>query len=256
MPTDRREIRSGQSSVVESNSGGDGKGYMQPIGKYLESPEAVAEYKKTGLVYPRNYKDNAYQEFLERTPGESEGNEFASQNYTRVLAIYRVRQQGGKEFITWSQREVRFTPLGNPESFAKTNMGVYPVLRYQTVREEDKRGIRRTITRPTGEVYDAYSLSFTVDNLDNLYKDCNDTPDLAMQPGDTMDPVSTHYYVKDLRNGTTITVESYQDLRDGKFEDLYSYGKKIESDREAKDLKRAQEKQRKKIEEAKRQRLG
>ena len=226
-----------------------------PTGKYIESKEGVEEYKKVGLSYPRNAWDNAYREFLKRTPSAEEGNEYAKQNYTRILSIGRIRLQGGKEYLGWNQIEVRFDTLGNAENFSRTNLGVYPKLRFRSVRIEDERGLKRTITQPTGEADTAYSLPFTVDNLDKLHKDCTDNSDFELQPGDPEGLSATRYYVTDLRSHTKISVESYDDLRNGEFEDLYNYGKKITSPKQENEAKKKIEKRKKQLENMKLQKL-
>jgi hypothetical protein len=227
---------------------------LVPDVKYSKSPEGLAEYKKARLQYPETYIDKAYQEFLERTPDE-EGNDYRHKNHTRVTKITRVRQPGGKEFLLYDQVEVRYTPLGNPERFALTNLGRYPVLEMKTQIIEESNGLRRRVATPSGQTKTAYSLEYNLTNIDELHKNSIDNPDTYLEDESEESNPVTQYLLHDLRKQRKISIANYEDFRDGKFEELFEYGKKISSDKEAQDIKAKQEELKQRLENSKLDRL-
>jgi hypothetical protein len=49
-----------------------------------------------------------------------------------------------------SQVETRYSPLGNPEQESRLNLGMYPVIEYRNVTQEEETGYRHVVTEPTG----------------------------------------------------------------------------------------------------------
>src|SRR5215211_1560373 len=141
---------------------------LVPDAKYRKSPEGVAEYKKARLQYPDTVWDKAYQSFLERTPDE-EGNDYRHKNKTKILKVVRTRMPGGKEFLVWDQVETRYTPLGNPERFAKTQMGKYPIIETHKIMKQEDSGLKHVVVEPTGRTNTGYSLEYSIENIDTLH---------------------------------------------------------------------------------------
>ena len=235
-------------NLIEPIKGARGR-LTDPNPNYCKSKEGIAEYKKVDLDYPDNYNDIHYARFLERTPAGS-GNTYSHKNKTRVVAIHRTRLPSGKEYLVWHQNETRYSPLGNPEQESRLNLGTYPVIEYRNIIKEEESGYRHTITEPTGTTKTGYSLPYTLKNIDNLHKDASDNYDYEEVSETEAKP--TRYYLQDLRKGTiVINIEKWNDFRDGDFEMLWEYGKKIASEQEAKEIKDRVELQRKQVEEEK-----
>jgi hypothetical protein len=221
--------------------------------KYLKSSEAVAEWKKAKLQYPDSPADVAYQEFLDRTPS-GVGNSFSHQNYTRITAIYRYRLAPGREFLVWNQIEYRWNPVGNMEEMTLLNLGMYPTIIYKNSIKVEASGYRRPVTEPTGETRPSYSLEYTVENIDRLHKDACDTIEYDQITGKQLKP--TRYYLRDLNKPPNDAyIPNWDDFRDGDFDMLWPYNKKIASEHEAQEIKDKREMQRKQVEEQKLDRL-
>jgi hypothetical protein len=241
MSTPRqKELKAGQSSVIQES---DNKAYLHPDSKYVKSEEGVTEYRKAKVPYPDTYIDKAYQQFLDRTPDE-EGNDFRHKNHTRVTKIGRVRLPGGKEYLLWDEVQVRFTPLGNPERFALTNLGCYPIIVIRREMIQESNGLKRVIMRPSDETITGYSLEYSVENIDRLHKDANDNADVALVDEDSISNPTTQYILHSNpdRGNERVSIEKWEDFRDGDFMELFEYGQKITSDKEAEDIKAKQSK--------------
>jgi hypothetical protein len=220
----------------------------KPNPNYLKSPEGIAEFKKVGLQYPENAHDKHWNSVLERTP-DGEGNQYAHKNKTRVTDITRRRLESGKEYLTWNQTEIRYTPLGDPEYKNRTNLGRYPIIEYKHAMKEEKSGYRHAVTQPTGRTKTGYSLEYNVKNIDKLHENASDGYEFEEAINSDMRP--THYAVNDLRKHMTIAIHSWEDFRDGKFDELYQYGTKVTSPEQADDIKKKIESERQQVEQQK-----
>jgi len=219
-----------------------------PNPNYCKSKEGIEEYKKVGLPYPDNHHDKHYQDFLERTPA-GRGNDYTHKNKTRVSDIYRYRLTPEKEYLVWNQTETRYSPLDNPERVTKTNLGRYPIVEMKNVMQVEESGYKHVVTEPTGHTKTGYSLPYTLKNIDNLHKNASDDYEFEEATGKDMRP--THYHLYDARKRNTIAIHSWEDFRDGDFDELYQYSKKVSSDQEAQAIKDEQEKERQQVEEQK-----
>ena len=235
-------------NLIEPTTGPIGR-LTHPNVKYNKSKEGIAEFKKAGMPYPDNYIDEHYDKFLKRTPAGS-GNKFSHKNKTRVTSITRTRLAPGKEFLIWNQTEHRWSPLGNHEQATRLNLGVYPVIEYENVMQEDEdTGYRHVVTAPTGYTKTGYSLEYNLKNIDRLHEEAAD--DYGFEELTQKEIKPTRYYLNDLRKKTTVAIHNWKDFRDGDFDMLWEYGKKIASEQEAKEIKYKVELQRKRLEEQK-----
>jgi hypothetical protein len=243
-------LRNTGMNLIEPTTGPKGR-LTHPNVKYLKSKEGIAEFKKAGLQYPDSYLDEHYEKFLERTPA-GPGNNFSHKNKTRITSVTRIRLAPGKEFLIWNQTETRYSPLGNHEQDTRLNLGRYPVIEYRNVTQEDEdTGYRHTVTEPTGYTKTGYSLEYNLnlESIDNLHKNANDDYEFEELTEKEIKP--THYYLQDLRKKTTVVIRKWEDFRDGDFNELWEYGKKVSSEEEAKAIKAKIEKDRQRVEEQK-----
>jgi hypothetical protein len=220
----------------------------RPNPNYLKSKEGIEEYKKVGLQYPENAHDKHWNGVLERTP-DGEGNQYAHKNKTRVTGITRRRLASGKEYLTWHQTEIRYTPLGDPEYKSRTNLGKYPIIEYKHAMKEEKSGYRHPVTQPTGNTKIGYSLPYTVENIDRLHQNAVDG--YQFEEAINIDMRPTSYALLDERKHMVYSIKNWEDFRDGSFEDLYEHGRKTESDEERKAIKENIQKQMQQVEQQK-----
>jgi len=226
---------------------------LVPDAKYRKSPEGIEEYKKARLQYPDTVWDKAYQSFLERTP-DVEGNDYRHKNKTKILKIVRTRLAGGKEFLVWDEIETRYTPLGNPERFARTALGKYPIIETRKIIKQEDSGLRRVVTEATGLTKTGYSLPYTPENIDRLHKNAVDDPDADITDEEE-GARPTQYLVHDTRGNRMVSINNWEGFRDGDFYELFEYGKKVSSPKEAEDIKAKQEELKQRLEDSRLDRL-
>ncbi len=241
-----RQKTVGPSNVMESEN----KAYLQPNPKYTKSEAGISQYAKLKLPYPDSYLDALYQKFLDRNP--TEDNPYASENKTIILGLTRVRTQTGKQYLAWNELETRHDGFANKETFARTEIGTYPIIQKRTVLRESSSGIRKKVEEPTGTTTIGYWFEFNKDNMEKLHKNCVDNyvytqddtgADTTIRP--------TGYAVNDLRTSTVITVQSYKDLLEGDFDELVQYGKHIKSEKEGQQIRKQISQQKKRLEKQK-----
>lgn len=219
-----------------------------PHVNFLKSPEGVKEYKRYGLSYPNNNRDLQYEKLLTDTPAV-EGNDYRHKNKTRITYLVRLRLTPEKQYLLWDQRETRYDPLGNPHTITRTGMGRYPIIGVSKVMVQKESGLKEVVEEVTGKVSTGYLLPYTLTNIDKLHENCNDEYEYDEVAGKEVRP--TNYAVYDGRKKTSVAIKEWASFRDGDFDELYTYGKKIESDKEAQAIKDKIELERQKVEQQK-----
>jgi hypothetical protein len=183
-----------------------------------ESPEGIAEYKKIGKEYPQSVLDKDFTAFMHKIAWDPDKREI-------IGGITRVKMADDTEFLTYGSKwEGHDKMYGNYDKRFRGELGVYEAIEKRTtlVLNEEKNEFEERVMPGRREI--RYSIPFTKAALEDLHKRCNDS-------GAKMTD-RTKYYVQ-REGGTTITVETYNDFLNGKFDDLHKYGK-IPSDEEDK----------------------
>jgi hypothetical protein len=175
-----------------------------------ESPEGIAEYKKIGKEYPRTVLDKDFTSFMKKIAWDPSKRE-------TIGDITRIRLADNSEFLIYGSKWEGHDKLyGNYDERYWDEVGVYEGLEKQITRvlNEEKNEFQEVVK--VGRRDTRYSIPFTKQNLEELHKKCNDR---AARIGDR-----TKYSVWP-EGGTKISVETYQDFLDGRFDDLHKYGK-------------------------------
>ena len=182
--------------------------------RYWYSAIGEEQYKKIDLPYPKHPFDNAYDSFKKKT-ASSQDNQFIINRLIRIK-IPETEDQD-KEYILYDLQEIRKDGMGNPKSFTRTNLGLYPIPQRTAIRAFDEDGQPIVKTGGISEINDGYEFLFTPEKADELHKlGCVDKFTLARRN-------KTQYLVEKLGE-YTISVNSFKDWRDGDFETLYYSG--------------------------------
>jgi hypothetical protein len=122
-----------------------------------------------------------------------------------------------QEYILYDLKEIRNDGLGNPKSFARTNLGQYPIPSRTLIRafDEDNQPIIKTGN--VSEVNTGYEFPFTKEKAEELHKWCIDKVTASKTK-------KTEYIVERLGE-RKITCKSYKDWLTGDFEVLYATGR-------------------------------
>lgn len=197
---------------------------------YWKSQEGLKEYQKIGVPYPTTEWDKDYDRFIEKTGGTAEG----VKEKTEIKRITRVQASDEKEYIIYDENKVRYDGLDNADRRFRENIGTYPIPQGKKEVYYDENNIQKTRTTNINNVETGYSIPFTKQKLEELHKNAADK--VAQRTG------KTQYFVEKL-NGSLISVESYEDLREADFEELFKYGKKKLSWKEEKEQRRLEKEQ-------------
>lgn len=175
-----------------------------------ESPEGIAEYAKIGKEYPRTVLDKDFTAFMQKIAWDPNKKETVQQ-------ITRIKLADDTEFLTYGSKwEGHDKMYSNYDERYRGELGTYEGIEKLVARvlNEEKNEFQEVVKPGRTEI--RYSIPFTKEKLEELHKKCNDK---AARMTDR-----TKYYVQP-EGGTTITVERYEDFANGKFADLYKYGK-------------------------------
>jgi hypothetical protein len=177
---------------------------------FTKSKEGEAEYKKIGIHYPDSLDDEGYEEWLKETSAE-QLKEYSNHKEKEVSQISRHRV-GEEEYITYSMSHYRLDKALNLTHRWLPNIGIYPIPR---ARFSVTYGDFGKQTRKFEEVIAidrGYSIPFSKKNMDkikNIGLPLNGRGSFAVVT----------------KNGLPITVNSFEDLRDGDFDELAHFGK-------------------------------
>jgi hypothetical protein len=182
---------------------------------YIKSKEGVDAYTSIGLTYPPTLQDEDYEAWVKDT-NASELPKYSKHKPVEVTRITRIKTGGGgggedEEYITYNTIEYRLDKALNVTHRPRSGHGTYPnpVARY-TVTPGDFGVQNRTVSEVISTER-CYSIPFTPENIDKI-------KDLGMQF-----ECKVGYSVMS-PNGMKLTVASYEDLRNGSFEELCAFG--------------------------------
>jgi hypothetical protein len=182
------------------------------VSGFTRSKEGEAEYKKLGLTYPEELFDRLYvEDFLSNTIIE-DLSKYTNHKPKEVLSIKRIKSGEEREYIVYSITEYRLDEALNVKHWFLPNIGIYPIPRplYKTKIGpfgKQEREVSEILSVDTG-----YSIPFTRKNMDKIKS-------LGMQIEGKIS------YLVQLPNGILISVQSFEALRDGVFEELVHWGR-------------------------------
>jgi hypothetical protein len=182
---------------------------------FIKSPEGIAEYEKIGQSYPSELMDDLYEtDFLKDTTADPKllAEHGEGHKPIEVLNIFRKKTREGKQYIYYGQTEYRLDKALNLKHWSPSRLGQYPIPRgrYEIVHKdfgETERVLREILHVDTG-----YSIPFTPENLDKIR-------DLGLNKDG-----KTGYYLE-AENGIILFVATYNDLRNGDFDELAHFNK-------------------------------
>lgn len=196
---------------------------------YWKSDEGLKAYAKIEQPYPVTEWDKDYDRFIAETKSSDE----RGRTKRTITRLTRVHGADGKDYIVYSERELRFDDLGNSKKRFRDNLGQYPQPEGHYSIYYDTNNQQKTKIDSITNINTGYFIPFSPKKMDELYKyTVNDVPQRAGR---------TEYFVQRI-NDSLISVESFEDLRDGEFDELAKYGKRTAAWKEEKDkLKKEQE---------------
>ena len=174
----------------------------------IQYTRTVEEYKKTGLPF-RITPQYAHEERFYNKTKQS------AIHIVEVRGVERIQDASGNEWLNWSQTVRRADGWENLRKTNTSDVGISKrgVPTFGGGYDEDGNLVKK-ITG-TSRVEDIFNTPFTVENLEKL------SP-FFVQKGEKN---PTEFGVKTQFNSRKIVVKTYEDFRDGKFEDLYKTGK-------------------------------
>lgn len=178
---------------------------------YWKSDEGLKEYKKIDYPYPTTEYDKDFDLFLKKTEVN------ADKQKIKINRITRIQGADNKEYITYDETVTRFDGLGNPEKRFRENLATYPIPQGQKEVSYDSNNNQQVKTKSISNIETGYSIPFSKAKLEELHKNAFDN--VTQRAG------KTQYYVQKI-NGSPVTVQSYEDLKEADFEELFKYGKK------------------------------
>ena len=160
-----------------------------------------------------------------------------------IHKITRVKRFDGQEFLVYASTvEGRDSVYNRLHKFYRDNLGKYIELEIDKINTIDEAFVNnpnmdadfdidgnlktsgksafKTVIQVLGE-HEAYSIPFSAKNLEKLKEKCKDKTSASVAKIED----TTSYFVS-RENGITISVTDYESLRDGLFEELFTYGKK------------------------------
>jgi hypothetical protein len=191
------------------------------VAGFLKSEEGVREYKKIGLTYPDHIQDELYEDWLKQTQGYSKE---VSQYYGRrkekevhVITRVRTKEDDGnnnnkKEYLTYQFMHYRLDPAANMTHRYKSEVGTYPIpIPHYKFSQMNFGKMEKTVDEVVS-IEKGYSIPFTKKNLEKIY-------DIGLQHEGKVQ------YLLQLHNDLSSHVKSYEDFRDGVFEELAHFNR-------------------------------
>lgn len=178
----------------------------------IQYTRTIEEYKKTGLPFSLTPTYAAKQRFYNKTRQ-------SKVHIVEIRNVERIKDSSGVEWLNWSETIRRADGWENMKHDTTPDMGISQ--RGEPTyggKYDDEGNLVKKITG-TGEVVPVFNTLFNMDNLEKLHK--------FTVPAGEKKP--TEYMVKNQFGGHSIRVESYEDFKDGKFDDLFKTGKKADS---------------------------
>ena len=176
---------------------------------FLKSEEGIREYKKIGLSYPDHLQDELYEDWMKQTQGYSEdvAHYYGPYKEKEVHAITRVKTKEGKEYLTYQMMHRRLDEAANLTHRYLSPIGEYPIpIPHYAFKQMNFGKMERTVDEVVS-IEKAYSIPFSKKNLDKIRE-------IGLQHEGKVQ------YSLQLPNSLISFVKSYEDLRDGIFEEL------------------------------------
>lgn len=178
---------------------------------YWKSQEGLKEYEKIEYPYPTSEWDKDYDLFVEKTKNS------VDKQKIKVGRITRIQGADNKEYLTYDETVTRFDGLGNSFKRFRENLGTYPIPQARREVTYDSNNNQQVKTVGINNIETGYSIPFSKAKLDEIHKNAIDN--VAQRAG------KTQYFVQKV-NAPPVTVQSFEDLKEADFEELYKYGKK------------------------------
>lgn len=183
------------------------------VSGYIRSKEGIDAYANVGLTYPPTLQDEDYDSWVKDT-NASELPKYSKHKPIEVTRITRIKIGENEEYITYNTIEYRLDKALNVTHRTRTGYGTYPnpVAKY-AITPGDYGVQNRTVSEVINNER-CYSIPFTPEALDKIR-------DLGLQFEGKVG------YSVTSPNGMRLTVSTYEDLRDGSFEELCAVGHKM-----------------------------
>jgi hypothetical protein len=181
------------------------------VSGYIRNKEGVDAYAAIGLTYPPTLQDEGYEAWVKDT-NVSELPKYSKHKPIEVIRITRIKTGGeDEEYLTYNTIEYRLDKALNVTHRSRTGHGTYPnpVAKYSITQGDF--GVQNRTVSEVISTERCYSIPFTPEALDTIR-------DLGMQFEGKVG------YSVMSPNGMKLTVSSYEDLRNGSFEELCAFG--------------------------------
>lgn len=177
---------------------------------FLESEAGQKEYARLEIPYPKTIQDELYDKWLSDTSAE-ELSKYSRKKEKEINRISRLRTGDGHEYILYSYIHYRLDRDLNLAHRYRPNVGTYPIPQalYSTEFKDfgkQVRKLREIVSLDTG-----YWIPFTPKRLDEI-----------KNMGTLSDKISYSVFTD---NGLHVSVASYDDLRNGDYDELLHFGK-------------------------------
>lgn len=181
---------------------------------YLESEAGQREFAKLGIAYPKTLQDEFYDEWSRKENTSADRlSEYSRHKEREVTSITRVRNgSDSKEYLLYSFVHYRLDKALNVTHRFRPQVGKYPIPQAEfSIQRTDfggeERKFKEIVNTETG-----YFIPFTTKKLDEI-------KNIGLDLGGKV----SYSVVTD--NGLRVTVASYDDLRNGDYDEVCHFGR-------------------------------
>lgn len=178
---------------------------------FTKSPEGVAEYSKIGLPYPDETFDLEYEKWLKNTTAENLSN-YTEHKEKEVNKFFRVRGRDNKEYLVYSFVHYRLDEALNCVHRSQPDIGIYPIPRPRYTVSYGAFGKQERHIAEVMQNDKGYSIPFTRENVEKI-------KDMGLQLEGKVS------YLLLSPNGNKMSVATYEDFRDGRYDELLAFSK-------------------------------
>ena len=154
-----------------------------------------------------------YEEYLRDTSADPKLMAEHGEGHKPIEVSKIIRKkisQDGPEYIVYSQTEYRLDKALNVKHWFLPNIGLYPIPKGRYEIEHLDFGKQRRVFKELMGIDTGYSIPFSKENMDKIH-------DLGLnKEGKTQ-------YIVEVPNGLKFSVATYEDLRNGDFDELCAY---------------------------------
>jgi hypothetical protein len=179
---------------------------------FTRSTEGEAEYRKLGLPYPDSIDDQGYEKWIKDTSADDLSK--YSHHSEREVSSFSRHKLGAdaKEFIPYHFTHYRLDEALNVVHRFRPNIGIYPIPRARYVVKQGAFGKQERQVAEVMAVETGYSIPFNKKNMDKIR-------DIGLQAEGRVS------YTVRTPSGISFSIASYEDLRDGEFNELAHFGR-------------------------------